>query len=186
MGSFCYSKKNEDKEEFLIKQNKELIEQNEIIVSTSIDLIESINKLGEKISSIQINNNSPDTNLIINPSPNINNSNNDTINLIQNNNNNNNNDTINLIQNNINNEDNNDMINIVFNLEGKKQNVAINKNKQLLEAVKSLQKKEISCNDLNKIILIYNNRDITENVLQGEIISNFGINTTAEIKVYFR
>ena len=171
MGSFCYSKKNEDKEEFLIKQNKELIEQNEIIVSTSIDLIESINKLGEKISSIQISNNNQDTNLIINQNPNINN---------------NNNDTIKLIQNNINNEDNNDMINIVFNLEGKKQNVAINKNKQLLEAVKSLQKKEISCHDLNKIILIYNNRDITENVLQGEIISNFGINTTAEIKVYFR
>ena len=170
MGFFCYNTKNEDKEEFLIKQNKELIEQNEIIVSTSIDLIESINKLGEKISSIQnSNNNNSNSNLIINQNHNINN----------------NNDNINLIQNNINNEDNNNTINIIFNLEGKKNNAPINKNEPFLEAVRSLQQKEISCNDLNKIKFTYNGRDITENALQGEII-DFGINTNPEIKVSFR
>ena len=171
MGCFCCNMKNEDKEEFLIKQNKELIEQNEIIVSTSIDLIESINKLGEKISKIQNNNNNTETNIIRKPNPIISN-----INI---------NDNINQNQL-INNNDNENKINIIFILEGKKQNVAINKNKQFLEAIKKLQEKTILRNDLNKIKLNYNSKDITKNVLEGEIISNLGINRDAEIKVSFR
>ena len=178
MGCFCYNMKNEDKEEFLIKQNKELIEQNEIIVSTSIDLIESINKLGEKISIIQNNNNNnTETNIIKNSFPMVGGINiNDNINQNQ------------LINNNYNenNNDNENKINIIFILEGKKQNVAINKNKQFLEAIKKLQEKAILRNDLNKIKLNYNSKDITKNVLEGEIISNLGINRDAEIKVSFR
>ena len=163
MGCFCYSLKNEDNEEFLIKQNKELIEQNEIIVSTSIDLIESINKLGEKITLVQnTDNNNPISNLIIHPNPNQNQ-------IINNNN-----------------EDNHNIINIVFILEGKKYCVPINKNRPFLEAIQSLQKKEIICNDLNKIEIIHNSTIITENVIRGDIISDIGINTDTVIKVSFR
>lgn len=148
MGCYHCSNNNEKQEllieqsKELIQQNKELIQQNTVIKSTSVELTESLNKLGEKISSLFPKDDDEDKK-----------------------------------------ENENDIVNIIFWLNGERKNVAIEKNKPILEAYEILQKREIHCKDIDKVKITYNMENITERIKHGEIVSNLGNNSKVELKV---
>ena len=78
----------------------------------------------------------------------------------------------------------NDKVNIIFQLGGgRKKNVAIEKNKTILEAFKKFQEREINCKDIDKVKITYSAEDITEKIKHGEIVSNLGNNSKFELKV---
>jgi hypothetical protein len=78
----------------------------------------------------------------------------------------------------------NDIINIIFILEnGKKVGIQINRNDKFLTAIDKLEKKEEELKDVENMILLDGEEDITDKVKNGERISSFGFNDYHFIQV---
>ncbi len=80
---------------------------------------------------------------------------------------------------------NEEKINIIFKYEGEKINIPIKKNRKFIDAIKMFQEKKISCNNIDKIKIIYNGININDRVFKNEeIISNI-INANSEVIIYY-
>ena len=78
----------------------------------------------------------------------------------------------------------NDIINIIFVLQnGKKVGIQIKKNDKFLTAIEKLGEKEENLKDINNMILLDGEEDITDKVKNGENISSFGFDDYHFIQV---
>ena len=78
----------------------------------------------------------------------------------------------------------NNIINIIFVLQnGKKVGIQIKKNDKFLTAIEKLGEKEENLKDINNMILLDGEEDITDKVKNGENISSFGFNDYHFIQV---
>ena len=78
-----------------------------------------------------------------------------------------------------------DVVNIIFLFKGEKKNVAISREKTILEAYKMLKEKEISCPEIDKMKILYNGENITDKIKNGGIISELGMNANIKLEVSF-
>ena len=78
----------------------------------------------------------------------------------------------------------NDIINIIFELQnGKKVVIQIKKNDKFLTAIEKLGEKEEDLKDIESMILLDGEKDITDKVKNGENISSFRFNDYHLIQV---
>lgn len=81
-------------------------------------------------------------------------------------------------------DDANDIINIIFILENYwKIGIQADKNEKLMDAIEKLGEKEEEYNDFAKMLLFDGDKEITDQVKDGEIISSFGFENFHTIQV---